>query len=28
VRIIWRALINAVAIVVAAYVVNGFLGSA
>jgi len=27
VRIIWRALINAVAIVVAAYVVNGFLGS-
>jgi putative membrane protein len=26
-RIIWRALINAVAIVVAAYVVNGFLGS-
>ena len=27
-RIIWRALINAVAIVVAAYVVNGFLGSA
>jgi len=25
-RIIWRALINAVAIVVAAYVVNGFLG--
>ena len=26
-RIIWRALINAVAIVVAAYVVNGFLGA-